>query len=92
MKKLDPHKATGLDDIPPKILKQAANDIGMHITQICNLSIDTHTFPQAWKHPKSGLCIKRFTRRKITLSSSLNPTCHKQSFGKACAQHSVPLS
>ena len=49
IRKLDANKATDLDDIPAKRIKLPANDIGMHIIQICNLSIYTHKFPQAWK-------------------------------------------
>ena len=46
---LDKNKATGLDNIPAKLLKIAAPYIAKVITQICNHSIKHSSFPQTWK-------------------------------------------
>jgi len=49
LSQLDSRKATGLDKISAKILKLANPFITHTITHICNLSITTNTFPDAWK-------------------------------------------
>lgn len=49
IKKLDSTKATGLDDIGAKYLKLAGPYITKTLTQICNLSISSNTFPSSWK-------------------------------------------
>ena len=49
---LSPNKASGLDNIGANILKTAATVINSQITRICNLSIDTGKFPDAWKQAK----------------------------------------
>jgi len=46
---LDTKKATGIDGIPPLILKLCANVIAEPFTKIINLSIDENTIPSAAK-------------------------------------------
>ena len=47
--KLDKNKATGIDNISAKILHLSSPVIAKHITDICNHSIRTSTFPTSWK-------------------------------------------
>ena len=52
LKEIDTSKATGIDQIPAKFLKDAAPVISVHITKIINLSIKTETFPSECKIAK----------------------------------------
>ena len=47
--KLDKNKATCIDNISAKILHLSSPVIAKHITDICNHSIHTSTFPTSWK-------------------------------------------
>ena len=49
IKSMSNTKATGLDNIGIKLLKAGINEVTPHITDICNLSIDTGIFPDNWK-------------------------------------------
>ena len=49
---MDSSKATGSDNIGPRLLKFAAPYIADDITFICNHSISTSSFPQKWKEAK----------------------------------------
>jgi len=49
---LDTSKATGNDCIGPKLLRIAAPYIAESITYLCNVSIQTCTFPGKWKEAK----------------------------------------
>ena len=50
--KLDKNKATGIDNISAKILHLSSPVIAKHITDICNHSIRTSTFPTSWKNAR----------------------------------------
>lgn len=52
LKALNRNKATGLDDLPPGLLKDSANEICKPLAHIINLSIDSSTVPDAWKIAK----------------------------------------
>ena len=52
LKKLSPHKTTGLDNISCRLLKEAAPIISDSLTVIINKSIDTGFFPSKWKIAK----------------------------------------
>ena len=52
LKNLAGNKATGLDEISAKMLKLAAPNIVHVITNLCNLSISSRTFPSTWKKAK----------------------------------------
>ena len=45
-------KATGADNIGPRLLKLAASYISESLTFICNQSIISYTFPEKWKEGK----------------------------------------
>ena len=49
---MDSSKATGTDNIGPRLLKVAAPYISNDITHICNQSIRKSTFPRKWKEAK----------------------------------------
>ena len=49
LKLLKTSKATGLDGIPARLLKDAAPTISAPLTAIINLSISTSTVPKEWK-------------------------------------------
>ena len=49
LNKLDPHKATGLDDLSSKILKMSASVIAKPLSVIYNPSIACGYFPTQWK-------------------------------------------
>ena len=46
---MDSCKATGTDNIGPRLLKLAAPYISNDITHICNQSNHRSTFPRKWK-------------------------------------------
>ena len=52
MTKMSPNKATGLDEIPSKLLIDAAPAIVQSVTKIINQSIKTSIFPSQWKFAK----------------------------------------
>ena len=49
LNKADPTKATGYDDIPPKLLKLGATELAPTITNLINQSIEKCRFPTAFK-------------------------------------------
>ena len=49
---IDVTKATGTDNIRPRLLKLAAPYIATEITYICNKSISSSSFPTKWKEAK----------------------------------------
>ena len=52
LKSLKQNKATGLDNLPPKLLKQCAAYISTPLTYIVNLSLTTSAVPALWKMAK----------------------------------------
>ena len=52
LKSLKASKATGLDKINIKLLKDASEIIAPSITKLINRSIQNHTFPSSWKCSK----------------------------------------
>ena len=52
LKNIDITKATGTDNIGPRLLKLAASYISESLTFICNQSIISYTFPEKWKEGK----------------------------------------
>ena len=52
LKHIDVSKATGCDNIGPRLLKIAAPYIAESITYICNQSIKNSQFPEKWKEAK----------------------------------------
>ena len=52
LKHIDVSKATGCDNIGPRLLKIAASHIAESVTYICHQSIKTSSFPEKWKEAK----------------------------------------
>ena len=58
---LDNNKATGIDNIPSKIVKISAPVITKQLTDICNHSIRNSSFPAIWKKARDTPVHKRNT-------------------------------
>ena len=52
LRKLKSTKATGLDGIPAKLLKDAAQEVANPIANLINLTFSTGEIPQEWKEAK----------------------------------------
>ena len=52
LKKLKSSTATGLDDIPPSMIKDAALFIAEPLSYIINLSLSSGSYPIQWKNAK----------------------------------------
>lgn len=52
LKNLNPSKATGLDNIPARVIQDATEIISPCITHITNLSIEQNTFPVKFKRAR----------------------------------------
>ena len=56
--KIDEKKSVGLDKIPSKLLKIAADIIAPSLTAIFTASINTGIFPNEWKESRFHQCTK----------------------------------
>ena len=65
IKELDPKKATGLDKIPPKIVKMSANVIDSHLANIINNDITKNVFSEKAKVASVRPIFKKNEREKI---------------------------
>ena len=52
LKSIKRNKATGLDDLPPGLIKDSAESISAPMTHLINMSFMTSTFPLDWKAAK----------------------------------------
>ena len=52
IKSIKRSKATGIDDLPPGLIKDAADVLSVPLSHVINLSLDTGQFPQEWKAAK----------------------------------------
>ena len=59
LRKLKRKKSAGIDNIPPFVLKDAANVLAKPLTKIINLLIQIGVFPTDWKVSK----IPQFTNQ-----------------------------
>ena len=50
--RLKRNKATGIDQLPPNMLKDCSEEISGPLASIINLSLNTHTVPTLWKSAK----------------------------------------
>ena len=60
------NKTTGLDKVPPKILKLSASIVAPSLTHIFNLSLATGIFMDDWKRPRVTPIFKSGDRRQCT--------------------------
>jgi hypothetical protein len=49
LKDINPYKATGYDNLPPRVLKLAADELATSLTKIFNQVIQTKEWPTDWK-------------------------------------------
>lgn len=52
LRSISSNKATGLDDIPAKLLKLAAPYVSFALTHVCNLSLGKGIVPNEWKEAR----------------------------------------
>ena len=88
LKKLKRNKATGLDNFPPGLVKDAAHVLSKPLTFIINLSLNSRVVPAEWKvakvipvyKPGSAAEIDNYRPISIlpTLSKILEKIVHKQ--------------
>ena len=62
MRTIDEKKSVGLDKIPNKLLKMAANVVARSLTAIFSASICTGIFPQEWKASRVSPVYKNGSR------------------------------
>ena len=81
LKNLNPHKATGPDGIPARLLKEIAEDIAPAITLLYQASLDQGTVPSTWKKALVVPIFKKGNRsspanyRPISLTAILSKLC-----------------
>ena len=81
--KLKGKKSSGIDDIPPAVLKDAADVLAKPLAKIINISLETGVFPSDWKTSKltpiykSGArdCIENY--RPISIISAISKIIEK---------------
>ena len=76
MSDLKPHKATGPDNIPPRLLKELATELAPVFTILFNASLKQGVVPSDWRsaHVAWHPSLKKVTRlRHLTIGRSLNP-------------------
>ena len=59
LENMDKKKATGYDNIPPKILKVAAHELAFLITNLINLSVEASCFPSNLKKSELSLSVRK---------------------------------
>ena len=64
MKKLDPTKANGPDQIPTRILKEACNEIAPFLTIILRQSLTTGEVPEDWQQANITAIYKKGDRNQ----------------------------
>ena len=90
--KIDEKKSVGLDNIPNKLLKIAADVVAPSLTAIFTASINTGIFPQEWKESrvspvyKSGARNNPHNYRHICYSC-----CCKKFLRKLCTNNSTNI-
>ena len=52
LEKLKRNKSTGLDELPPGMIKDCARELSQPLAFICNLSINSGKMPSVWKRAK----------------------------------------
>jgi hypothetical protein len=72
LKDLNPHKASGPDQIPTRLLKLCASELAPAIVRISQTSLDSGTVPSDWKEAITECCIQLSSC--FTYISSKGPT------------------
>ena len=79
--KLSPNKATGLDNISCRLLKEAGPIIATSLTCIINKTIDTGLFPSQWKMAKVFPLYKKDDHTKPAISKICERVVYDQLYG-----------
>ena len=89
---LNPTKASGLECIPPRVLKELAPEIAPLLTTIYNSSLQTGKVPQDWRDALVTPVLKKGrTLQGIKLSPHLPHQCSSQDLGPyPCQCHHAP--
>lgn len=61
LQQLNPHKATGPDEVSSKLLKETSNQIAPAMTLLFQASLDQGKVPEEWKSATSHPCSKKET-------------------------------
>ena len=64
LKKINPHKATGPDNIPARLLKELADSLGPMLTILYQASLDSGILPTIWKAATVAPIFKKGDRNK----------------------------
>ena len=70
---LKSNKATRLDDLPPRVLKECSESISQPLSYIMNLSINSSVVPSLWKSAKVVPIFKSGNHDISTTSTIQNP-------------------
>ena len=80
LKKINPNKAQGPDNIQNRVLKECATELTPAVTSLFNLSLSTSTLPAAWTKANVSPIFKKGNRhhaenyRPVSLTSVLSKT------------------
>ncbi len=79
LKDLDPNKACGVDEIPPRILKEVAHELAPILTKIFQTSLDSGQLPEDWRRANVSPIYKKGdrTRAENYRPVSLTSVCCK---------------
>ena len=75
LREINPHKATGPDGIPGKLLKQCSDEITPILTKIFNSSITQGQAPKRWKEALITPIFKKGDRSKASNYRPVSLTC-----------------
>ena len=64
IKKMKDNKSTGVDGIPPKLLKEIVEQISTPLAIVFNLSLEEGIVPSEWKEANITLLFKKGSRNK----------------------------
>ena len=64
IKKMNPHKATGPDNIPTRLLKELADSLGPMLSILYQASLDSGDLPEIWKSTTVAPVFKKGDRNK----------------------------
>ena len=65
IKKMKDNKSTGLDGIPPKLLKEIVEQISTPLAKVFNLSLEEEIVPSEWKKANITPLFKKGSRNKL---------------------------
>ena len=82
LKAIDVSKATGLDKIPNRLLKIAADVVAPSLTGIFNQSLVTGIFPSDWKMAKVSPIFKNDSKSDLNNYRPISSSYRSQNFRK----------